>query len=475
MSEILVSFWPWLSSAVLLGIDLWATGHVVLFKRHTRSAIGWVGLIWLVPVAGPILYLLFGINRIQRKARRLRGRVGFVGDAGGEGEGTSGNFLELEELGRFVTRLTNRPCLVGNLVTPLPSGELAYTAMLEGIGSAKKTIGLSTYIFDNDKTGEAFVQALAEAVGRGVSVRVLVDDIGSRYSFPSIFGRLRSAGVPVASFMPTLVPWLFAYAQLRNHRKILVLDGRIGFTGGMNIRDSHDCRRGSKNPAADCHFALAGPVVADLVNVFADDWQFAKGERLAGDGWFPSLVPAGDCQARGIASGPDDRHETLRMTFLGAIACAKKSIRIATPYFLPDSDLLSALNVASLRGVQVDIVVPQQSNLRLVHWAMRGIHGQVLEYGCNLWLSPAPFDHAKLFVVDDHWCLIGSANWDSRSLRLNFEFDVECHGGSVAEVVVGMIEKRLQTSHRLSRQELAGRGLPGRLRDGLARLASPYL
>jgi cardiolipin synthase len=120
------------------------------------------------------------------------------------------------------------------------------------------------------------------------------------------------------------------------------------------------------------------------------------------------------------------------MTFLGAIACAKKSIRIATPYFLPDSDLLSALNVASLRGVKVDIVVPQQSNLRLVHWAMRGIHGQVLEYGCNLWLSPAPFDHAKLFVVDDHWCLIGSANWDSRSLRLNFEFDVECHGGSVA-------------------------------------------
>jgi cardiolipin synthase len=306
-------------------------------------------------------------------------------------------------------------------------------------------------------------------------VRVLVDDIGLNYSFPTVQRPLEHGGVTVGRFLPRLVPGYFAYANLRNHRKILVVDGQIGFTGGMNIREGHHVGREARHPAQDLHFRIDGPVVAHMRSVFADDWHFSTREFLDGDLWFPKLEERGTVLARGVTSGPDDDFEKVRMMYLGALTCARRSVRIVTPYFLPDNGLIGALNVAAMRGVEVDIILPQKNNLRFVQWAMTAQLWQVLEHGCRVWTTPPPFDHTKLMLVDGVWTSLGSANWDPRSLRLNFEFNVECYDEQLAGTLEALVKSKLDQAQSVTLEDVDGRSLPVKLRDGVARLFTPYL
>jgi cardiolipin synthase len=209
--------------------------------------------------------------------------------------------------------------------------------------------------------------------------------------------------------------------------------------------------------------------------VFAEDWAFCTGEVLKGEPWFSAVESEGPVLARGISNGPDDDFEKLRLTILGAIACARSSILVVTPYFLPDASLITALNVAAMRGVEVDIVLPAENNLTLVKWASTALLWQVLERGCRVWLSPPPFDHTKLMLVDGLWTLLGSANWDPRSLRLNFEFNAECYDRELATSLTDRVRSKMQQSRPLTLAHVDGRPLPIQLRDGVARLFSPYL
>jgi cardiolipin synthase len=316
---------------------------------------------------------------------------------------------------------------------------------------------------------------LTEANARGVEVRVLIDHVGSRYSHPPVSRLLKRRGVKVATFLPMFSALVPSF-NLRNHRKIMVVDGRVGFTGGMNVREDFVLSSGSKHPGMDLHFRLEGPVVAHLRDTFAEDWEFTTGESLEGAAWNPRIASAGNTIARGVADGPDADLDVLNFTLLGAIACATRSIRIVTPYFLPDAPLVYALNTAALSGLDVDIVLPERGNLKLVTWAMWGQIAQVLGHGCRVWLSPEiPFDHTKLMVVDDYWVLFGSTNWDPRSLRLNFEFNVECYDRSLAARMRELVEERIDRARSLTMQEVTSRNLPLRLRDGAARLLTPYL
>ncbi len=249
----------------------------------------------------------------------------------------------------------------------------------------------------------------------------------------------------------------------------------LGFTGGLNIREGHDLALHPKHPIQDLHFRIRGPVVGHLQEVFAEDWEFSTGEILQGEKWFRPIEPAGTVLARGITTGPDRDIDKLRIALLGAIACAESSISIVSPYFLPDESLIMALNVAALRGVQVDIVLPQVNNLVLVQWASTALLWELIERGCRLWLSPPPFDHTKLMVVDKTWGLVGSANWDPRSLRLNFEFNVECYDRDLAGRLQERIDLRIAKSRRVTMADVHGRPLAVQLRDGIARLFTPYL
>jgi cardiolipin synthase len=282
MPQILFTVWPYLAFGFDVAISLLASIHAVMHKRDIRAAIGWSGIIWLAPILGTVLYILFGVNRIARRARKLREKQpqpptsrGVIVESldslrqslGPEGE-------SLESLAKLVADVTELPLLAGNFVEPLVNGCSAYPSMLAAIDSAQHTISFTTYIFDNDASGKQFTHALARAVQRGVDVRVIVDDVGRRYSWNTVLPGLRAAGVKVAQFLPTFVFVHFRYANLRSHRKIMVIDGRVGFTGGMNIRHGNTLEASCSHPIQDLHFRLEGPVVGQMQETFAEDWAF---------------------------------------------------------------------------------------------------------------------------------------------------------------------------------------------------------
>ena len=467
--------------------------HIVMTKRQNRTAAAWVGLVLLAPFGGSLVYLLFGINRIQRRAASLRrGRVPYHGEQFSHSDlatlqaSLGQQAATVDPLARLVAEVTELPLRPGNNVQPLVDGDAAYPAMLAAIELAQGSIALSTYIFYDDSVGLAFADALGRAVQRGVNVHVLIDSLGSRYGWRSIVGRLRSAGINVATFIPTLAPTWIPFLNLRNHRKLLIIDGHTAFTGGMNIdagflgssaevaANQRDPRTG-KTRHHDLHFKVQGPVVNDLMRVFADDWAFTTRERLGGSNWYPPLRAEGPTPARCVADGPEDDADPLLKTFLGAIAVARHSITIITPYFLPDEPLLSALEVAALRGVYVEIQVPARSNLRLINWAMPPFLERALRSGCHISLIAPPFDHTKLMLVDDLWVFLGSANIDSRSLRLNFEINLECYGEPLAKSVRPILTQRKRRAEPLTLKALASRSSFARVRDAFVSLLAPYL
>ncbi len=474
----IAQFWPHLAAGSDFLAATFATVHALLHKRDTRAATIWITLIWTLPVLGPLLYLALGVNRIRRRAIKLGVHKTLsrpVPENFGEPEHEDAEHLK--HIARVVSRVASQTLTAENKIEPLVNGDAAFPAMLAAIEAAKKSISLCTYIFDNDASGKQFVAALARAVARKVQVRVLVDSAGTRYSFPPITWKLRRAKIPFAKFLPAslFTPWRVATINLRNHRKSLVVDGATAFTGGMNIRHGNVLAEKPKSPVQDLHFRVTGPVVVELQEAFANDWAFTTDEILDGEIWFPELREAGDVIARVITDGPDADFENARWTLLAALAEAQTSVKILTPYFLPDTTLISALNLASLRGVRVDIILPAKNNLPPVHWASRAMWWQVLERGCKIWLTPPPFDHSKLMIVDGHWVLLGSANWDARSLRLNFEMNVECYGRAFAQEMEKIVAKKMLGAHEVTLAEVDARSLPKKLRDAIARLFSPYL
>ncbi len=470
--------WGLFVAGVLL-LSLVSAGHALLMKRDPRAALGWIITCLTIPVLGPFLYWSAGVNRIRRRAlrwldsgRRLAGWdfPKHLEDAAQESLSGAAHLVELRKL---ADRVVSTPLVAGNRLTPLANGENAYPAMLAAIDSAQHSITLSTYIFDGDNIGRRFVEALADAAERGVEVRVIIDALGEKYSRPTAHRLLKGSRVKVGHFLPLRHGW---YLNLRNHRKILVVDGRTAFTGGMNIGDRHMVA-GSANsrPVADLHFKVEGPVVGDLQRVFLEDWYFATGELVTDRRLFPSLPPAGPCLARVISDGPDKEFRKLNWIISGALACARERVWIMTPYFILDRPLISAFITAALRGVKVSVVLPVVNNLPYVHWATRAFLWELLQQGIRVWYQPPPFAHTKLFLVDGIWGLIGSANLDPRSLRLNFELDLEVYDPQFIGLLENDFSATVARSHETTLAEMDGRPLPEKLRDGVARLFSPYM
>jgi cardiolipin synthase len=486
MIEVFMSYWPHIFVALSFLLGVPAAIHATMTKDDVRSAIGWVGIIVLSPVLGALVYGIAGINRIrrssigmQRSLLRERGPDQFgrfdisgalVSDRFGQ------RFASMKMLGDRVSR---HRMSAGNGITMLEGGDAAYAAMLRIIGEAKRSILLETYIFDRDMIGLRFADALVAAVKRGVEVRVLIDAVGARYSVPSIVGYLKDAGVPVRVFNGNIIMGLrLPYANLRTHRKILVVDGAIVFTGGMNIRAGFTQESAGSAKALDTHFKLSGPVVADLLQVASEDWQFVSREMLDGPAWqvvIPTENRKTSVLTRVVPTGPDRTNEANHKMLVGAFSIARKSIRIMSPYFLPDRELISALSTAALRGVQVDIVVPSLNNLKLVDRAMTAQFDQLLKSGCRIWRAVGPFNHSKLLTVDERWSYIGSSNLDPRSLRLNFEIDIEILDAAFAEGLDARIEAIRIKARPVTLTDLRAQPFFKRLINKIFWLGSPYL
>ena len=471
----------WVQSTALLRSDVEAlvgialaigvTLHALLRKRRVSVAVGWIGLTWLSPIFGTALYLTFGINRVSRRARRLRTKPSDATQLPDTDDAVVPETLW--PLDRAIRRITGLPAFAGNAVQVFRNGDAAYPVMLAAIREARASIALSSYIFRDDPTGREFCDALVEAQGRGVQVRVIIDGIGGGYFRAPVYHRLTAAGVPAALFMHSALPWRMPFLNLRSHKKLLIVDGCIAFTGGLNIAQSNRVSLKPEHPIRDTHFRLTGPVVEQLAVAFSADWAFADGESLDGAPWFADLQPCGPSVARAVTSGPDADVEKIEQVILQALACARRTVRFMTPYFLPDELVTGALAQAAVRGIAVDVIIPRVSDHPFIDWATRAHLDPLLRAGVRVWLDEPPFDHSKGMVVDDIWCFVGSANWDMRSFRLNFELNVEVIDADLAAELDRIMRGKMQA--RLSRDDLAARTLPTRLRDAGVRLLLPYL
>lgn len=486
MIETFSAYWPHFLVALSIILGVPAAIHATMTKEEVRAAIGWVGVIVLSPVVGALIYAIGGVNRIRRKTLNLS-REGLLAagwhhmaeyDVSHEHVQVAygGALAAMQRLGDTVGRckLTS-----GNRIKVLSTGDEAFAAMLAAINAAERSVLLETYIFDRDPAGERFVEALSAAVARGVAVRVLIDAVGARYSIPSIVSDLQRANVPVDVFNGNIVMGLrLPYANLRTHRKILIVDGILAFTGGLNIRSGFCAEFAGEAASRDTHFQLTGPVVSDLFRIAYEDWRFSGGDDLSGEVWQiapPPDAPESGMLARVVPSGPDKSLETNHRMLMGAVSVAKRHIRIMSPYFLPDRELISAIVTAARRGVEIDIVVPSSNNLKLVDLAMTAQFDQMLKHGCRIWRASGVFNHSKLMVVDGAWCYIGSSNIDPRSLRLNFEVDIEVMDADFADVVDARIAAALLKAREVKLDELRARPFAQRLVERITWLGSPYL
>lgn len=458
-----------------------ATGvsiHVLLSHKEVRSSIGWIGLSWLSPFIGSSIYIAFGVNRVVRRAIKSgldQNKVVWSGNAVAAKQLEAKTPANIVALGTAGDAISGLALMEGNSLKLYENGDKAYPVMLEAIQNAKHSIALAAYIFASDATGHEFAAKLVEAKARGVDVRVLVDGIGSGYFRVPIIKQLRTGGVQAEQFLHKWAPWAMTFINLRNHKKLLIVDGMLGFTGGMNIADKNISLNGEGPKVLDVHAQIRGSVVAQLLHTFEQDWEFTTSETLNGDKWWPNIVPAGEISMRGIASGPDESVGKIEALFATAIAQARRRVRIVTPYFLPEDRLFDVIHRAAMRGVVVEILVPKKSNHFYFNWAMAAHLSTFSLEGIDCYQTTTTFDHSKLMSVDGQWGSIGSANWDSRSMRLNFEFQVEFFGDIAVGEIDRLIDKKMQNGVLLRPEILEQRSLPVKLRDAATRLFLPYL
>lgn len=459
--------------------------HALLHKRDPRAALGWIAVAFFLPGIGALLYFSIGISRADSRAAKLMRRAAETAgeerlrlSAGSDHPLSSQFFIpdgslparfHLACVGR---KVTGRMLAGGNEVQPLFNGEEAYPAMLAAINRAVEEVFLSTYIFNNGATAQSFVRALLAAAERGADVRVLVDGVGSLYSWNKPWRTLKKHGIRVERFLPPRFP-LHLSINLRNHRKILVCDAKKAFTGGMNISDSHLADLPAPKRVRDVHFCCTGPLVEQLRDAFLLDWGFVTGTY---EKFRPGCPDAsGDSLCRMILEGPGSSTDQLNDILCAVIAGAERQVRIMTPYFLPTHEMIGSLRGAALRGVQVRILLPATNNLPYMHWAARHLLPQLLRAGVIVRCRPGSFAHTKLLLIDGVYAQIGSANLDPRSLRLNFELNVEIFDAAFVRRMAGFFDQCFASGMDMRADELLRAPLASRLRDAACWLLSPYL
>jgi cardiolipin synthase len=460
----------YLIGLLLILLAIYSAIHALLHKTDSRAAFGWISVSLLLPLFGPILYFLFGVNRVHERAKKLdHSSSKFDSSEKNFQSGIPGSLRNVQHISYQLTKL---PLVGGNKIDVLFSGEQAYPAMLESINSAKKNIYLSTYIFKVDSVGDQFVESLIKANDRGVDVYVLIDGIGEYYSRIKARNLLAKNRVKVDRFLPIKLFPFNMYINLRNHRKLLVVDDDVCFVGGMNISEEYVNNDLPKKK--DIHFKIEGNITHQLKDLFESDWNFVKGNTSD-----THANEAKECLdpswCRTIVDGPGENLSHLSIVLFSAINAATRSIVIMTPYFLPGKEIIQALQVAALRGVDVSIVLPIKNNLKIVHWASNHMLPQLISSGVRIYYNQPQFDHSKIFVVDEYYSLIGSANIDPRSLRLNYEVGVEIYDSSFANKLIQYANKNINYSNMVSLKELNNKSVLIKIRDGIAWLFSPYL
>ena len=484
--EILVEWFTihWVTIIVIfhISLSLMTSVHVLLFKENERTSLAWISLVILSPVIGSLFYWLFGINRIKRTAQKKHPLT------------LKQDFIRPEETIKFhhlpknwhsaiIAGHSIHPVnyVAGNSVQPLINGDVAYPAMIQSIQSAKHYIVLSSYIFDYDALGRQFINALAQAQQRGVIVNVLLDAIGVGYSWHKSGRAFKKMGIKTARFLPAISLTSIRFINLRNHRKTLCVDGDVAYIGGMNV-SQNNIVKSAIHPIDDVQFKVTGPIIDQISQIFIEDWFFATRELIEFPQYNINTSPNKANQindnsviARVIQDGPDEHHNKTRWTLINALVCAQKSVKIMTPYFIPDQTLMTSLHTAAMRGVSIEIIVPELSDILFVDWVMEANLARIIEHGVQIYKNKRPFDHSKIIIIDDIWSFIGSSNWDARSLEFNFEINLECFDVNLNSELTELFTLKKQNSTPIIEDDINDFSIYKKIRNNLFRLFSSYM
>lgn len=445
-------------------------------KRDPVKAWAWIVVIAFVPVAGMLLYVLFGRDHRRRK---------FFNRA---------SVINLERLRKEVRRqlrevspldpnrdiitllLNNSSALLTARNRPeiLVNGRATFAAIFEALEAAEHSIHLEYYIFDDDRLGRQIGRILMKKASAGVEVRLIYDDVGSWGLSHRYIRKLRAAGVEVGCFMRVVFPWLTSRVNCRNHRKILVVDGRVAFTGGVNIAERY-LRGNHLGKWRDTHLKVEGEAAAALQGVFMTDWYFVTRKALDFRRYLPAVSLEEESPMQIATSGPDSDWAAIMQAFFAAINRATDHIYIATPYFLPNQAILTALKVKALSGIDVRILIPSRSDSHVVYWATRSYIGELIDAGIKVYLYRKGFNHSKLVMIDRRFSSVGTANMDIRSFEENFEVSAILYDEAIAGQLERQFLRDLEGSTRMTREKWNERPLRHSIYESLARLLSPLL
>lgn len=451
--------------AYVLGLGLW----IVLQKREPVATLSWLISLAALPYLGFLIYYVFGPQRIRRqRVRRGRTRAGMPRPPAGHDPNP-----EAMELARVARATTGLPAGSATSVQLLVDGAAKYEALLEAIAQAREQVHLEYYIYKPDRIGTILRDALVERAAAGVKVRLLLDAVGAGKVTRAFLRPLIDAGGEVAWFHPMRVHrfWKRPWLNLRTHRKIVLIDHRVAFTGGINITDEQDERMGPE-AYRDLHLRLEGEVVGALQLVFVEDWAYAT--RTPPLPLPESTAPLGAIAAQVLVSGPDSPWEAIHRLHVGAIHAARRRVWLVTPYFVPGEAAMMALTSAALGGLDVRLIVPKMCDSQLVTYATRSYFDELLQAGVHIHEYGPRLMHTKALLCDDDLAIIGSANFDHRSFRLNFEVSVLFRDPGVARELAALLEHDLQSAPQV-RDDRDRALLRSRLPEGLARLVSPLL
>jgi cardiolipin synthase len=457
--------------------------NILLRKREATVAVAWCLLVLFLPVLGAFFYWVFGSNQLHRRVRRKGShRASFpLEHPPPSREATRGASepnappLPVPELAHLALAVHAFPVSHGNAVTLYHDTTKAFAALLEAIAAARHHVHVEFFILRSDDTGEALLKLLAEKARAGVEVRLLYDSVGALFLKSRTVRPLVEAGGRVRGFLPVNPVRSWVQVNLRNHRKVVVVDGQVGFTGGMNIGDEYLGRSKRFGYWRDTFLRLQGPAVAGLQRIFTEDWDFAAHEALTARAYFPELAAAGDSAVQVVESGPDQALNSVREIYFGAIVAARERLWVASPYFVPDSGLLDALRLARYRGVDVRLLCLMKPDHFLSFWASRYYWSDLLEVGGRVYQYAKGMMHSKIVLVDGRWAMVGSANMDNRSLRLNFEAGCMLHSPALVAELERQYLADLEDSVPVDPAAFAQRPFRVRLTENACRLFSPVL
>jgi len=476
---------PYLLGFVTIINFVLAFSIIFLERKNPTSTWAWLMVLFFIPVIGFICYLIFGRKLSNKKIFTwdTKNKLGVKKEVASQLEAIeNGNFTPkyndltyYEDL--YYLHLVNNDALYShhNDVKIFTDGEEKFNALIEDLENAKNHIHLLYYIIRHDHLGTRIADVLIKKAREGVQVRFLYDDMGSRSLSRKYISRLKNAGVLVDAFFPPKIPKINLKINFRNHRKLAIIDGKVGYIGGFNIGDEYLGKSEKFGYWRDTHLRIDGDAVHNMQTRFILDWNQASRNHIAYESRHYPRAEGGDVGVQIVSSGPDSDWEQIKYGYIKMIFAAKEYIYIQTPYFIPDESLMDALRIATLSGVRVKLMIPNKPDHMFVYWATLSYVGELLQAGAEIYLYQNGFLHAKTIVVDGKISSVGTANIDVRSFRLNFEVNAFLYNTDIAEHLVEAFQEDIKVSTQMTDKLYGQRSLMIKFKESVSRLLSPIL